>query len=490
MTVMVNSLTGAPPAHFGTWNSIDWNQAKREVRRLQMRIAKATREGRYGKVKSLQWLLTHSFYAKLLAVKRVTQNKGGKTPGIDGITWKSNKEKMQAAPGLKRREYRPQPLRRVYIPKKNGKQRPLGIPTMNCRAQQALYHMALEPVSEVLADKNAYGFRPKRSCADAIGQCFIIFARKCSARWVLEGDIKACFDKISHPWLRQHIPMDKVILGKWLECGYIDKGTFFPTVEGTPQGGIVSPTLLNLTLRGLEEKVASVTKSTDKINVVIYADDFIISGNSREVLEDKVKPAVIEFLKERGLTLSEEKTLITQIDSGFDFLGFNIRKYKDKLLIKPSRKSVKAFLADIRALIKKNPTAKTENLIRLLNPKIRGWANYFRHVVSQGTFDYVDSKIFEALMRWAIRRHPNRSKGWIWNKYFSHPNFAKGTLTAKVSHKDGQKILSIFRTSSVPIRRHVKIRAKAIPYDPAYQNYFDMRDRKIRVKGVVKQPCF
>ncbi len=234
------------------WDTINWEIIEQHVKRLQMRIAKATREKRWSKVKSLQWLLTHSFYARLMAVKRVVTNRGRKTAGVDGKTLTTSKEKSDTVRSLKRRGYRPQPLRRIYIPKKNGKKRPLGIPTMKDRAMQALYLLALEPVSETMADRNSYGFRPKRSCADAIGQCFGALCRKRSAQWILEGDIKACFDRISHSWLMANIPTDKTVLLKWLAAGYMEKGTFYPTRAGTPQGGIISPVLANMTLDGLE----------------------------------------------------------------------------------------------------------------------------------------------------------------------------------------------------------------------------------------------
>lgn len=477
MTTSTTPMIGASSAFPMTWSAIKWRTVKSHVRRLQMRIAKATREKRYGKVKALQWLLTHSFYAKLLAVKRTTENRGGKTAGVDGIVWKTSQEKMQAAKSLKRRRYRSQPLRRVYIPKKSGKLRPLSIPVMKCRAMQALHLLALEPVAEMMVDKNAYGFRPMRSTADATVQCFNVLSRKNCAQWILEGDIRACFDKISHKWLLSNILMDKPILSKWLSAGYMDKGVLYRTLEGTPQGGLISPTLMNLTMKGLEQTVKNCVSKTDKVNIVIYADDFIITGKSKELLENKVMPAVANFLKARGLELSEEKTRITHINDGFDFLGFNVRKYKDKLLIKPSKKNVKAFLNDVRNIIKSKIGSKTEVLIHTLNPKIRGWANYFRHGVSKSTFDYVDYRIFYALFRWIKRRHPNKNVKWRRKKYFRRQGSRDWIFFTTVYDKKRKSRvnLDLFRASSVAIKRHIKIKAAATPYDPKYDAYLKQR---------------
>lgn len=222
----------------GSWHQIDWSKANQHVRRVQLHIAKATRENNPRKVKTLQRMLTHSFHAKALAVKRVTENQGKATPGVDGQTWSTPEDKFKAISSLIRKGYKPLPLKRVYIPKSNGKKRPLGIPTMKDRAMQALYKLALEPVAETLADKNSYGFRPERGCADAIGQCFIALGKKRSPQWILEGDIKSCFDEISHDWLINNVPMDKKILRKWLTAGYIDRKRLFPTEAGTPQGGL------------------------------------------------------------------------------------------------------------------------------------------------------------------------------------------------------------------------------------------------------------
>ena len=329
----------------------------------------------------------------------MTENKGKKTPGVDGATWSTPIAKTKAILSLGRRGYKVKPLRRVVIPKKNGKTRPLGIPVMKDRAMQALHLLALSPVAETTADNHSYGFRPERATTDAREQCFAILAKRGSSQWVLEGDIKSCFDNISHEWLQNHVAMDKVILQKWLKAGFIYEKELFPTEAGTPQGGIISPTLANMTLDGLEaelQKELATSKkgkfskklmSRSKVNFVRYADDFIITGRTKELLENKVKPIIEIFLKDRGLTLSVEKTKITHIDDGFDFLGWNIRKYDGKLLTKPAKGNVAAILSKIRATVKENKQATQENLIRLLNPIIQGWANYHRGAVAKKTFN-------------------------------------------------------------------------------------------------------
>jgi len=355
----------------------------------------------------------------------------------------------------------------------------LTVPVMQCRGQQALYLLSLEPIAELKADKNTYGFRPLRSTADAIEQCFNALARKTSAQYILEGDIKSCFDSISHSWLVSNTPMDKEILGKWLSAGYMEKKTLYQTEIGTPQGGVISPTLLNVTLSGLEQAVKAATKRKDKINVSIYADDFIITGATKEVLENMVRPVVETFMCERGLTLSKEKTKITHINEGFDFLGMNVRKYNDKLIIKPAKSSIKRFLVDIRKTIKSNATAKTGNLIQQLNLKIRGWSNYYRHVCAKHTFSYVDHNIYQALWRWAARRHPKKSAGWIKDKYYRTERNQHWLFYDKVKDKQGQMAnLDLIQASKTPIKRHIKIQAEATPFDPAYHDYFDERISK------------
>jgi RNA-directed DNA polymerase len=226
------------------WHAIDWQRVHRNVRRLQARIVQATQEGRWGKVRALQRLLTHSFSGKALAVRRVTENQGKRTPGVDRETWGTPAKKARAVRALRQRGYRPRPLRRVYIPKKHGKRRPLGIPTMRDRAMQALYLLALDPVAETTGDPNSYGFRQERSTADALSQCCTVLSGKHAAPWILEGDIKSCFDRISHDWLLAHVPLDKAMLRKWLKAGFMERHVFHATDEGTPQGGIIiSPTM-------------------------------------------------------------------------------------------------------------------------------------------------------------------------------------------------------------------------------------------------------
>ena len=442
-----------------------------------MRIAKAVREGRFGKAKALQWLLTHSYFAKLPAVKRVTSNKGKKTPGIDGVVWTINREKIDAVSQLKHRGYSPLPLRRIYIPKKNGKKRPLSIPVMKDRAMQALHKPALEPVAETTADPNSYGFRPFRSCADAIGQCFICLGKSYSPKWVLEGDIKACFDEISHQWLLNNILMDNTVLSKWLKSGYIEEGKRYPSHMGTPQGGIISPVIANMTLDGLEQTAKSAVAGRihgnirSKINVIRYADDFIVTGANRSILKNKVKPAIEAFLAERGLSLSEEKARITRIEDGFDFLGQNCRKYGGKLLIKPSRDNVRAFLSNVGDTIKRGRSLSAAALIGVLNPKLRGWDNYHRHIVAGKAFGKVDTCVFDNLWKWAGRKHRNKRKSWLENRYWSSGS-RPWTFSVVVKKPDKIRTYELVKVHRIGIIRHVKIRSEANPFDPKFLDYF------------------
>ena len=378
------------------WKQIDWKKAEEFVNRLQIRIVKAEKANKKNLVKRLQYLLVNSFYAKAIAVRKVTNNRGKKTAGIDGEIWKTEEQKLKAIKSLNTKRYKAIPTRRIYIKKPNGKLRPLSIPTMKDRAMQTLYLLALQPIAETNADKGSFGFRMYRGCQEAMERIFTVLSHKNAAEWILEGDIKGCFDNISHEWMQEHVKMDKKILSQFIKAGYVYQKKLFPNSQGAMQGGAISPTLANITLDGLEEyihnninlgkRVKTLKHREHKINFIRYADDFIITGENKETLE-KVKSIVSEFMKERGLQLSDEKTIITHITEGFDFLGWNFRKYKDnKLIIKPAKKSVKKVIDKIRKRIKENSNQKQETLIKKLNPVIIGWSNYHQVVCAKETF--------------------------------------------------------------------------------------------------------
>jgi RNA-directed DNA polymerase len=473
---------GAVSHHEVDWHAINWQKAHTIVRRLQARIVKATQAGRWGKVRALQRLLTHAFSAKVLAVKRVTENQGKRTPGMDGVLWETPEHKAQAVATLRQQGYQTLPLRRVYIPKSSGTgTRPLSIPCMQDRAMQALYLLALDPIAETLAEPNSYGFRLERSTADAIDQCHRVLSLRESAQWILEGDIRSCFDSFSHDWLVANIPMDQAMLQKWLQAGFMDKHLLYPTAAGVPQGGVISPVIMNLALTGLERDIKSAFPTYQgahrtKVHVIRFADDFLITGRSKDFLEQEVQPLVEQFLAERGLELSREKTRVTHIEEGFDFLGTHVRKYRGKLLCTPAKKNVRSFLNTIRGIVKRHQQATTGNLIMQLNPVIRGWAQYHQHGASKRTFARVDHAIFTLLWQWARRRHPHKSRHWIRDKYFraegeNHWVFFGHVMGAKGRPHD----VRLFRASSVPIRRHTKIKGEANPYDPAWEPYFEAR---------------
>lgn len=489
--------TSCAPADRGhtSWDSIDWTKCEAAIRKLQARVVKAQKEGRHNKVKALQWTLTHSYSAKALAVKRVTSNSGGNTAGVDGVTLSNAISKFSAIGELKRRGYKPQPLRRIHIKKSNGKLRPLGIPTIKDRAMQALYLMALEPVAETTADSRSYGFRRKRCTMDAVTQCHNILRKGYSPEWVLEADIKGCFDNISHEWLLQNIPMDKEILRKWLKCGYMLKGELFPTDDGTPQGGIISPVLANMTLDGLQGILAERYKRrtikgrhySPMVNLVRYADDFIITSQNRDVLESEIIPLVTEFLAVRGLTLSEEKTVITNINDGFDFLGFNIRKFGKEILTKPSDKAQKCFLEGIRQVIKSKKMCKQETLIRLLNPKIRGWGNYYRYGATRDAFHRVDHQIYEAIVRWAYRRHSKKGKRWVADRYWHTIRGKNWQFASIFKRRDGKMdcLTLIELTPSFPYMQYTQIKGDVNPFDADCRLYFYKR-AKMKMLATLK----
>lgn len=372
--------------------------------------------------------------------------------------------------------------------------RPLGIPTMLDRAMQALYLLALEPVIESTSDPKSYGFRPDRSTADAMTELFHLLAPEVALVWVLEGDIKGFFDNINHDWLCRNVPMDRTVLRKWLRAGVIDRRQIMATEAGTPQGGIISPCLANATLNGLEtqlkrhlaKKLGVKKAGRTKVQVVRYADDFVITAASKELLENEVRPWVEQFLSVRGVELSREKTQITHIHQGFDFLGWNFRKYvpkspyrKDKLLIKPSKKNISAFYRKMREIVKGSGTLTQEALIGQLNPVLRGWAHYHAPVVAKATFSTLDHLIHWRLWRWAKRRHPKKSAAWIRKKYFHSINGRNWLFAFPYRNsKTEVKYRRLYALADTTIVRHKRLPGDYQPYDAAQE----LKWEKLRVQ--------
>jgi RNA-directed DNA polymerase len=472
------------------WNNIEWHKVEKHVNRLQVRITKAVTQKKWNLVKRLSYLLTHSQYAKLLAVRKVTQNKGKRTAGIDGIRWRTPEAKIKAALSLTDRQFKAKPLKRIYIEKYGKKEkRPLGIPTMYDRAMQALYALALNPYAEATADSTSFGFRKYRSAQHACATIFNRISRKCDAQWILEGDIKGCFDNISHEWLLDNIPMDKSILKQFLKAGYVSKHILFPTNSGTTQGSILSPILSNITLDGIEKildikyhsknnKISRHIASKYQVNFVKYADDFIVTARTKEIAEE-VKVLIGNFLKQRGLELSNEKTQIIHTNDGFDFLSWNFRKYNGKLLIKPSKKSIQKITREISDVIRNGKTWTQQDLIDTLNPIITGWSNYHQGVVSKSIFRKIDSRIWNMLWKWAKRRHPHKSKKWIANKYWQTIGnrkwvFDSGNIQLKY-------------LSNTKIIRTIPIKLDKNPYlDKDYWFDYKTKERNRKLMGMYK----
>ena len=466
------------------WETIDWKQVEYDVNRLQIRIAKATVKGDNNKAKRLQYLLTHSFSAKAYAVRKVTTNKGKYTSGVDKKLWSTSASKMKAVLSLTDKNYKAKPLRRVYIEKKGKKQkRPLGIPTMYDRAMQTLHTLALEPIAETKGDSISFGFRRGRSAKDACEQIFCVLARKCSPTWILEGDIKGCFDNINHEWLQNNIPTDKSIMKQFLKSGYIYEEKLFPTETGSPQGGAISSIYANMTLDGLEKviqdkyhrnsngRIENHHRAKTKVNLIRYADDFVITANSKEIAKE-LKTTVSRFLQSRGLTLSEEKTVITHIDKGFNFLGWTFKKYNGKLIVKPSKSSIKNIISRFSTIILKEGKSSTQSdLIRRLNQVIRGWTNYHKHVVASKAFSYINNTLYHLLQQWAKHRHPNKNKWWRLNKYWHEKNWERWLFKT-----DEYSLINLRR---IKIVRHPKLQITKTPF--LDKDYFDKRKIKLHI---------
>ena len=375
----INVKTCAAPDAICRWEDINFHLAEKRVKKLQMRIAKARKEGNSQKVLNLQHKLIHSFYAKALAVKIVTTNKGKHTPGVDGIVWRTSEDKWQAISELNRRGYKPKPLDRVYIPKPGGGLRPLGIPTMKDRAMQTLYKLALEPVAEVTADFHSYGYRHSRCARNAIIRCADILSDSPGFVWVLEADIKSCFDNISHEWVLEHVPMDRDTLRKFLTIGYVENKKPYPVEKGIPQGGSISPIICNMVLDGLENVLKD--RFCADVHFIRYADDFIVIGEDKDILERSVAPLINDFLSERGLELSPDKTVVTHVRNGFDFLGWHVFDNGWRLIITPSERSVTSLLGKIKDVLIRDPHDTPEKLYKALRPIVVGWLNYHKGVV-------------------------------------------------------------------------------------------------------------
>jgi RNA-directed DNA polymerase len=472
------------------WESVHWPSVEEDVRRLRQRIFTASQAGDLKRVRSLQKLMLRSRANTLVSVRRVTeQNAGRETAGVDGKTAVTAAGKATLVNRLRqpRTTRNARPVKRVYIPKSGDKLRPLGIPVIFDRAQQALVKYALEPEWEARFEPKSYGFRPGRGCHDAIEAIFhVARGPNPSRRWCLDADLAAAFDRIDHSRLLSQLggfPARKHV-EQWLKAGVVEHGRFTPTVEGTPQGGVISPVLLNVALHGMEQAAGVRYQSSTGSHagalvpgspaVIRYADDLVALCHSKEQAE-QVKARLAEWLVPRGLTFNEDKTRVVSLAEGFDFLGFTVRRQSGKLLIKPSKAAVKRYRERLRVEMRSLRGANAVMVLQRLTPIVRGWSAYYRTVVSSELFSALDRYLWKLTYKWAKQAHPKKSKRWIVNRYFGRYNKSRNDRWVFGDRDSGAYLAKHAWTKII---RHQMVKAGASPDDPALVTYWAGRRRR------------